>query len=266
METKLVPLKGNCTPNLKLACFVLYPKIINTFLKNNMHLIVNFDNFKAIMALPQNWCNSTSVLGATTLITSQTEEDGRTTTNVKQSKLTAPSVNKRQRCDIKTRWTGTDEKWFRWHHSSRMCILWWNYDQVSSFRSHKGVLTDKQGGPRPCILPRAMASSAMGLKLRVFGFLTTTHAKKRKTNFSTIFAHVAAFYACVSSGSDRSRCSWHRHLINTVILITGKKPKYSQFEPHAVIKMSQILGSPFYICGYTISYFKSHVFIKCTIK
>ena len=28
-------LRGYYTPNLKLACFVLYLKIINTFLKNN---------------------------------------------------------------------------------------------------------------------------------------------------------------------------------------------------------------------------------------
>ena len=28
-------LSGNCTPNQKLACFVLYLKIINTSLKNN---------------------------------------------------------------------------------------------------------------------------------------------------------------------------------------------------------------------------------------
>ena len=30
------PLKGYCTPNQKLACFVCYLKIINTFLKNNI--------------------------------------------------------------------------------------------------------------------------------------------------------------------------------------------------------------------------------------
>ena len=29
-------LKGNCTPNQKLVCFVLYLKIVNTFLKNNI--------------------------------------------------------------------------------------------------------------------------------------------------------------------------------------------------------------------------------------
>ena len=33
-------LRGNCTPNWKLACFVLYPKIINTFLKNNNNICI----------------------------------------------------------------------------------------------------------------------------------------------------------------------------------------------------------------------------------
>ena len=32
-------LRGNCTPNQKLACFVLYLKIINTFLKNNICIL-----------------------------------------------------------------------------------------------------------------------------------------------------------------------------------------------------------------------------------
>ena len=30
-------LRGYCTPYQKLACFVLYLKIINTFLKNNIY-------------------------------------------------------------------------------------------------------------------------------------------------------------------------------------------------------------------------------------
>ena len=35
------PWTGSCTPNQKLACFVLYLKIINNFLKNNyMHFMV----------------------------------------------------------------------------------------------------------------------------------------------------------------------------------------------------------------------------------
>ena len=35
-------------PNPKLACFVLHLKIINTFLKNNMDLIVNCDLSKEL--------------------------------------------------------------------------------------------------------------------------------------------------------------------------------------------------------------------------
>ena len=31
----IILLRGNCTPNQKLTCFVLYLKIINTFLKTN---------------------------------------------------------------------------------------------------------------------------------------------------------------------------------------------------------------------------------------
>ena len=31
---------GNCTPNQKLAFFVLYLKIINTFLKNNTCILM----------------------------------------------------------------------------------------------------------------------------------------------------------------------------------------------------------------------------------
>ena len=34
LELKIL-LRGNCTPNQKLTCFVLYLKIINTFLKTN---------------------------------------------------------------------------------------------------------------------------------------------------------------------------------------------------------------------------------------
>ena len=31
-------LRGNCTPNQKLVCFVLYLRITNTFLKNNAYI------------------------------------------------------------------------------------------------------------------------------------------------------------------------------------------------------------------------------------
>ena len=35
----ILTIRGNCTPNQKLACFVLLLKIINTFLKNNICIL-----------------------------------------------------------------------------------------------------------------------------------------------------------------------------------------------------------------------------------
>ena len=32
-------LRGNCTPNQKLACFVLYLKIVNTFVQHNVYIL-----------------------------------------------------------------------------------------------------------------------------------------------------------------------------------------------------------------------------------
>ena len=76
-----------------------------------------------------------------------------------------------------------------------------------------------RGDSRPCILPRVMASSAMGLKLEVFGVLLITHAKNKcKANASMIFARRAAFYACLSSHSDCCRCTWR-----TTFILSMKK-------------------------------------------
>ena len=62
-----------------------------------------------------------------------------------------------------------------------------------------------------CLIPpRVMVSSALGLKLGVFGFLPTTHAKTNtKQNANIISVCCAAFYACLSSPSDHSRCRGH---------------------------------------------------------
>ena len=38
-ENSILILRGNCTPNQKLACFVLYLKINNTILKNNICIL-----------------------------------------------------------------------------------------------------------------------------------------------------------------------------------------------------------------------------------
>ena len=89
-----------------------------------------------------------------------------------------------------------------------------------------------------------MASSDVGLKLGIFGFLPTTQAK---TNASAIFARCAAFYTCLSLHSDRSWCRWHTHLTNHSCFDYGKTQR-PQFEHHAGIKMVQVLGSPLYIC------------------
>ena len=81
--------------------------------------------------------------------------------------------------------------------------------------------------PRPPIPHQVLTSSAMGLKLVVFGFLPSTHAK---TNAKQMHA---AFYACLSSRSDHSRCRWHTRLTNRGYFDYGKNPKNPQFDPLA---------------------------------
>ena len=77
----------------------------------------------------------------------------------------------------------------------------------------------------------------------IWDYADHTRRNKHKQNASTIFARRKAFHACFSSHSDRftyapeeSRLFW-----------SLEKPKYSQFELHARIKMAQVLGSPLYI-------------------
>ena len=42
----------------------------------------------------------------------------------------------------------------------------------------------------------------------------------------------------------------HRHMMNLGYFDYKKKPEDPQFEPHAGIKIAQVLGSLVYICGY----------------
>ena len=89
-----------------------------------------------------------------------------------------------------------------------------------------------------------MTSSAIG----VFGFLPTTHKSKRKTNAFMMFARRASFYARLSSSTPYAVHAGNtRTWRSTIILITGK-PKDPQIEPHAWIKIAQVL-SLVYICG-----------------
>ena len=48
-KIQIKALRGNCTPNQKLACFVCYLKIINTFLKNDICI------WKQIVKGSQKW-------------------------------------------------------------------------------------------------------------------------------------------------------------------------------------------------------------------
>ena len=98
------------------------------------------------------------------------------------------------------------------------------------------------------ITPRVTASLAMGLNLGVFGFLPTMHVKTNaKPVHPRSFCVMRLFMRCIFMLS--SRCSDIRTWWTAVILTIIKKPEDRQFEPHAGIKMVQVLGSLMYICG-----------------
>ena len=101
--------------------------------------------------------------------------------------------------------------------------------------------------------------------LRVFA--DHSYENKSEKSAPTIFTHRAAFYAILSSRSDRSRCRWHTHQRTMVILITRKTWR-PQFEPHAGMKMAQVLLSPLYICGYSrgCTWNDTHIHDNITIR
>ena len=86
-----------------------------------------------------------------------------------------------------------------------------------------------------------------GLKLGVFGDLAN-HARKskRKANMSTTFARCPAFLSIFTLRLQYMQVTFAPE--KPVILIT-EKPTDSQFDPHARIKMAQVVGSPLRICG-----------------
>ena len=73
-----------------------------------------------------------------------------------------------------------------------------------------------KGDPRPHLPPHVMVLSALVINQigGLWVFANHTCKNKRKTNAYRIFACHAAFYGCLSSSSDRSRCRWHTHLTN----------------------------------------------------
>ena len=62
-----------------------------------------------------------------------------------------------------------------------------------------------------------------------------------------IFTHRTMFYACLSSGSHCGRCRWYNVPDKLRLFWLREIPKDPHFEPHARIKMAQVLGSPAYI-------------------
>ena len=93
--------------------------------------------------------------------------------------------------------------WIFWCKCMFDFIWYWNKDWDWDWDWDCYTTGSYKGDPRPRIPPHVMASSAIGPKLGVFGFLLTTHAKR---NAFMIFVHHAVFYTCLSSCSDHSRC------------------------------------------------------------
>ena len=62
-------LRGNCTPNQKLACFALYLKTVNTFVQNNVYIlkqiVLKLRNGNGILVAQADfklWINTVKIL------------------------------------------------------------------------------------------------------------------------------------------------------------------------------------------------------------
>ena len=89
-----------------------------------------------------------------------------------------------------------------------------------------------------------MASSTMGSNWAIRVFADQTRGHKCKQNASTIFTCHMALHTCLSSCSDRSTYAPNE----SRLFWSQEKTLIHEFEPHAGIKMAQILRSPLYIC------------------
>ena len=96
-----------------------------------------------------------------------------------------------------------------------------------------------------------MVSSAMGLKLGVFGFLSTSATTHTETNTNKIRPRSSRTVRCFTCIYLHAQTAVYKHLMNHSYFDRRKNPN-THNEPHAGMKMVQVLGFPLYICGHNI--------------
>ena len=85
-----------------------------------------------------------------------------------------------------------------------------------------------KGDPRPRIPPRVMTSSAVGLKLRVFRFLPTTHAEANVNKMRPRPSRAVRWFTGVYL---HAQIAMHTHLTNHGLFDLQENPEFPQFEP-----------------------------------
>ena len=139
-----------------------------------------------------------------------------------------------------------------WIECCKIWKIWWQCQcekmgQVSQGTAGKQYMriTDIQG--RSQTLYTAPCNGVVSHGSQIWGlwvFAEHTHKNKCKTNAPMIFAGGAAFYACLSSRSDCSRCKWHTHLTNHGYFDCGKNPKPSNLRPMSCLKWCRFWDFP----------------------
>ena len=140
-------------------------------------------------------------------------------------------------------WNKTKIRMVMWYHHKIRLLLYLCPSKLAVW-----ILQIYKGDPRPRIPPRVMASSAIGLKLGVLGFLPTNTQKQMQNKWvhdlrapcSVLRQFYLNAQTLVDAGDIRT---WQPRLFSL-----REKPEDPQFEPHAEVKMAQVLGSPLYIC------------------
>ena len=125
---------------------------------------------------------------------------------------------------------------------------YWEWTAQSTDVWSRLRFTDIHQRSQTFYLPRVMASSAMELNLGIFRFLLTTQVKTDiKLMRPQSLCVMRRFMRVLSSRSDCIRCS-DIHTWRTKIFWLWVKTQRPQFEPHARIKMAQVLRSLVYVC------------------